>query len=167
MISVIAYGMFLKLRTVIHFLWLKHTPNQATLSELKEASAKSMISRRALEKWIAAFDGWGTKFIDLPRSGGHHDTRKVHLVRAQIEGEGCISQKKIVQLLGIHNKHIRCILHNGLNIGKANFRWMPHALNSSQKTVRVQVSGGYLISWKATEAEVCQLCTLGMKCECT
>jgi hypothetical protein len=86
--------MSLELCLVIHFLSVKHARNQAILSELEEASARSVISLRAVEKWTAAFDGRRTKFIDLSRSEVAHDIRKADPVRAQIEGEGRISQKR-------------------------------------------------------------------------
>jgi hypothetical protein len=57
--------MSLELRTVIHFLWLKHTPNQAILSELEEVYGKDVISLRAVEKWTTAFYGEHTEFAQV------------------------------------------------------------------------------------------------------
>jgi hypothetical protein len=54
-----------------------------------------VISRRAVEKWTAAFDGGRSEFADLPRAGRPHDTGKFNAVRALIEGEGWLSQDKI------------------------------------------------------------------------
>jgi hypothetical protein len=131
--------MSLELRAVIHFLWTKHTPNQAILSELEEVYGKDVISLQVVEKWTAAFDGRGTEFADLPRFGWPRDTGKVDAFCALIEGEGYLSQKKIAQMLGIHHETVKRILRNDLNMRKVNFKWVPHALNSSQKAVRVPV----------------------------
>jgi hypothetical protein len=79
--------MSLELRVVIHFLWLKHTANQAILSEIEEVYGNIVISLRAVENWTATFDGAGTELADLPRSGRPHDTGKVDAVRALIEGD--------------------------------------------------------------------------------
>jgi hypothetical protein len=95
---------------------------------------------RACKKRIAAFDGPRTEFADLPRSRRSHDTGKVDAVRALIEGEGYLSQKTIAQMLGIHDETVKRILRNDLNTRKVNFKWVPNALDSCQKAVRVQVS---------------------------
>jgi hypothetical protein len=79
---------------IIHFLWLKHTPNQAILSKLEEVYGKDVIPLWAVENWTAAFDGGPTELADLPRSGRSRDTGKVGAVSALIEGEGYLSQKK-------------------------------------------------------------------------
>jgi hypothetical protein len=87
--------MSLERRAVIHFLWLKYTPNQAILSELEEVYGKDAISLRSVEKWAAAFDGERTEFADFPSSRRPRDTGRVDAALALIEGEGEISQKKI------------------------------------------------------------------------
>jgi hypothetical protein len=132
--------MFLELCVVIHFVWLKHKPNQATLSELDEVYGKDMISLQAVEKWTAAFDGGLTELADLPKSRRPRDTGKVHAVPALIEGEGYISQKKIAQMLGIHHETVKHILRDDVNMPKGNSKSVPHALDSSQKAIRIQVS---------------------------
>jgi hypothetical protein len=86
--------MSLDIHAVIHFLWLKHTPNQAIVSELEEVYGKDVITMPAVEKWTAAFDGGRTGLADLPRFGRLRDTGKADAVRALIEGEGYLSQKK-------------------------------------------------------------------------
>jgi hypothetical protein len=132
--------MLLELYTVIHFLWLKHTLNQTILSELEEVYGKDVISLRAVEKWIAAFDGGRTEFADLPRPERPRDPGKVDAVRGLIEGEGYVSQKKIAQMPGIHHETVKRILRNDLNMPRVNFKWVSHALDSCQKAVCVQVS---------------------------
>jgi hypothetical protein len=42
--------MFLELRAVIHFSWLKYTSNPAILSELEEVYGEDGITLRAVEK---------------------------------------------------------------------------------------------------------------------
>jgi hypothetical protein len=42
-------------------------------------------------------------------------------------------------MLGPHNETIKCILRGDLNMHKVNFKGVLHALDSSQKAVRVQV----------------------------
>jgi hypothetical protein len=79
---------------MIHFLWLKHIPNQAILSELEEVHGKDVITLWAVEKWTAAFDSERTELADLPRFGRPRDTGKVDAVSTLIEGEGYLSQKK-------------------------------------------------------------------------
>jgi hypothetical protein len=132
--------MFLELHAVIHFLCLKRTRNQAIPSELEELYGKDMIWLRAVEKRTPAFTGGCTEFADLPRSGKPHDTGKVGAVRALIEGEGYVSQKKIAQILGVHQETVERNLRDDLNMRKVNFKWVPHALDNSQKGARVHVS---------------------------
>jgi hypothetical protein len=76
---------------VIHFLWLKHTPKEAILSELEEDYGKDVIPLRAVENWTTAFDGEYTELIDLPESVRPHDTGRVDAVRAMTDGEGYLS----------------------------------------------------------------------------
>jgi hypothetical protein len=57
-----------------------------------------------------------------------------------IEGDRYISQKKIAQMPGIPNETAKRILRDDVKMRKVNFTWEPHALDSSQKAVRVQVS---------------------------
>jgi hypothetical protein len=86
---------FLELGAMIHFLWLKHTAKQATLSELEEIYGKDVLSLCAVMNWTATFSSGCTEFADLPRSRRLCDTGKVDAVRALTEGEGDTSQKKI------------------------------------------------------------------------
>jgi hypothetical protein len=132
--------MSLELGAVIHFLWPKHIPNQAILAELEEVYGKDVISLRAVEKWTTTFDGRGTEFADLPWFGRPRDTGKVNTVRAWVEGEGCLSQKKIAQMLRVHYDAVKCLLHDDFDMRKGNFEWVPHPLDRSQKAVPVQVS---------------------------
>jgi hypothetical protein len=55
-----------------------------------------------------------------------------------------ISQKKVAQMLGIHHETVKHILRDDLNMRKAYFKRVTHAVNSSQKAVQVQVSRGSL-----------------------
>jgi transposase len=89
-----------------------------------------------------------------PGPGGL-DTGKVDALCTLIEGDGYLSQKKIAQILGVHLETIKRILRDGLNMRRVNFKWVPHALNSSQRAVRSKFRESYLISWKAIETEVC------------
>jgi predicted XRE-type DNA-binding protein len=132
--------MSVELRAVIHFLWLKHTPNQAIHSELQQVSSTDVITLRTIETWTATFEDGRTGLADLPRSGSTRDTANIDAVRALIESEAYLSQKKIAHLLGIHHETVKSILRSDLNTRKVNFKWLPHALNSSQKATRVEVS---------------------------
>jgi hypothetical protein len=87
--------MSLELPAVMHFLRLKHTPNQAVLFGLVEVFGKDVITLRAVKTWTAAFDGGRTELADLPRCGRPRGTVKVNAVRALIEGEGYLSWKRI------------------------------------------------------------------------
>jgi hypothetical protein len=69
---------------VIHFLWLKHTPNQAILCDLEEVYGKDVITLRAVEKATAALDGGRTELGDLPRSGKPRDTGKVGICHTAV-----------------------------------------------------------------------------------
>jgi hypothetical protein len=132
--------MSLELRAVIHFLWLKHVLNQAILSEFEEVYGKDVISLQDVEKWMAVFDSEHIEFADLPRPGRLCDATDVDAVRVLIESEGYLSQKKIGRMMGIHHQTVKCISRDDLNMLKLNFKWVPHALDSSQKAVWVQVS---------------------------
>jgi transposase len=147
--------MSLELRAAIRFLWLKHTLNQAILSKHEGIYGKDVITLRTIEKWTAAFNGWRTGLANLPKSGRRRDTGKVGAVRVLTEGEGCLSQKKIAQMLGVHHKTIKRLLRDDLTMRKVNFKWVLHALGSSQKAVGVQVSREPMICWKAAQTEVC------------
>jgi hypothetical protein len=48
--------MSLEIRAVIHFRSLKHTANQAILSELEEEDGGGVIALRVVQKWTVAFD---------------------------------------------------------------------------------------------------------------
>jgi hypothetical protein len=61
--------MSVELRAVTHFLWLKHTPNQAIHSELQQVYGTDVITLRTIEKWTAAFEGGHIHLADLPRCG--------------------------------------------------------------------------------------------------
>jgi hypothetical protein len=50
----------------------------------------------------APFDGWRTELVDLSRSGKLCEIGKADVIRALIECKGYLSQKKIVQMLGIN-----------------------------------------------------------------
>jgi hypothetical protein len=107
-------------RAAIYFLWLKHTLNQVILSELGDAYGKNAISLGAVKKWTAPFCGGRTELVNLPRSEKPPDTGKVDRVRALIEGEGYLSQKKIAQVLGIHHETVKQILRDDPNARKVN-----------------------------------------------
>jgi hypothetical protein len=109
---------------VIHFLWLKHTPNQAILSELEEVYDKDVITLGDVEMWTAAFDVGRTELADLPRSGRPRDTGEVDAVHALIESEGYLSQKKIGKMLGVRHGTIKSILRDDLNMCQVNFKWV-------------------------------------------
>jgi hypothetical protein len=81
-----------------------------------------VISLRAIEKCTPGFDGWYIEFVDLPRFGRPRDTGNVDAVGALIEGEGCLSQKKITQMLNICHETLKHILHDDLNMRKVNFK---------------------------------------------
>jgi hypothetical protein len=129
----------LELPAAIHFLWLKHTANQAILSELEGVYGKDVIALRAVEEWTAAFDGGRTEPADLHSCGRPRNTGKVDVVCALIEGGGYLSPKKIAQMLGVYHETIEHILGDELNMRKVNFNWVLHALDSSEKAVGVQV----------------------------
>jgi hypothetical protein len=114
--------MSMELHVVIHFLWPRHTSDQAILSELEEVNGTNAIWLRALEKWITAFDGRRTEFADLPRPGRPFDTENVDALGALIEGEGYVSEKKVTQMLGIHHETVKRILRDDLNKRKMNFK---------------------------------------------
>jgi plasmid maintenance system antidote protein VapI len=57
-----------------------------------------------------------------------------------IENEGHLSQKKIAQMLSIHHETVKHIVHDDLTMRRVNIKWVLYTLNSSQKTVAVQVS---------------------------
>jgi hypothetical protein len=132
--------MSVELWAVMHVLWPQHTPNQAIHSELQQVYGTDVITLRTIEKWIAAFEGGRTDLADLPRSGMPRDTADIDAVRALIESEGYLSQKEIAHVLRIHREKVKSILRGDLNMRKVNFKWLPHALNSSQKAARVDVS---------------------------
>jgi hypothetical protein len=114
--------MSLELRAVIRFLWLKHTLNQVILSKREEIYGKDVITLRAIGKWTTAFNGWRTGLADLPKSERRRDTRKVGAVRVLTEGEGCLSQKKIAQMLGVHHKTIKRLLRDDFTMRNVNFK---------------------------------------------
>jgi hypothetical protein len=105
---------------MIHFLWLKHTPNQAILSELEEVYSKDVITLLVVEKWTAAVERGHTELADLSRSGKPGDTGKVEAVRALIKGEEYLSPKKMAQMLCVHHDTIKRILRDDLNIHSVN-----------------------------------------------
>jgi hypothetical protein len=140
MIDVITSGMSLELRAVIHFLWLKHAPTQGIHFEPEQVYGEDVITLRTIEKWSAAFGGERTDLADFPRSERPCDTGKVDTVGALVESEGCLSHKKTEHILGIHHETLKSILHEDLNMRKVNFKWLPPALNSSQRVARVEVS---------------------------
>jgi hypothetical protein len=86
--------MSLESSAVTHFLWLKHTPKEEILSELDDDYGTDVIRLRAVKNWTTAFDGECTELVDSPRSVRRRDTGKVDAVRAMIDGEGYLSQKK-------------------------------------------------------------------------
>jgi hypothetical protein len=88
-----------------------------------------------IEKRTAAFEGGQTDFADLPTFGRPRDTGKVDAVRALVGGEGYLFQKKIACILGIQGETMKSILRVDLNVRKANFKWLSHALNSSQASL--------------------------------
>jgi hypothetical protein len=114
-----------ELSAVIHFLCLKHTRKQAILLELEKVYDKGVISLRAVENWTAGFDGARTELVDLSRSESPRDTGKVYLVPELIEGEGCLSQKKIADMLGIRRETVKRVSHDNLKMRKLNplFQW--------------------------------------------
>jgi hypothetical protein len=114
--------MSLELATVIHFLWLKHTPNQIILYEDEEGHGEVVISLRAIEKWTTTSDDGRTTFADLPTSARPHDTGNVHTVRALIKGEGYLSQKKIAQMPGLHDETVTHVLRDDFNMHKESFK---------------------------------------------
>jgi hypothetical protein len=46
----------------------------------------------------------------------------------------------MAQILGDHHENIRHVLRHDLDIRMANVKWVPHALDSSQKDVWVKGS---------------------------
>jgi histone-lysine N-methyltransferase SETMAR len=129
---------------VIHFFWFRRTPNQAIHSEFQQVESTDVITLRTIETWTAAFDGDRIDLADLPRSGSSRDTANIDAVRAPIESEESLSQKKIAHILGIHHETVKSILRSDLNMRKVNFKWLLHALNNSQKAARAEVSGELL-----------------------
>jgi hypothetical protein len=95
-----------------------------------------VISLRAVEKWIAAFDGGRIQCVDLPSFGRPGHTGKLDTVRALTEGKGDLAQKKIAQMLGSNCETVEHILCDDLNKRKANFESVLHVMNISPKAVR-------------------------------
>jgi histone-lysine N-methyltransferase SETMAR len=132
--------MSLEIRAVIHFLWLKQASNQAIHSEIEDVYGRDVITLRTIEKWTAAFAGGRTELADLPRSGRPRETANIDAVRDLVDGEAYLSQKKIAHILGIHHETVKSILRDDLKMRRVNFKWLPHALSSSQKAARVDIS---------------------------
>jgi hypothetical protein len=114
----------LELPAVIHFLWPKHTPNYAILSELQENYGRDVTSLRAVEMSTSAFDDGRTELVDLSRFGRPYDTGTVDAVRGLIEDERHLYWKNIAQMLGIHHETVKRILRDNLNMHKVNFKRM-------------------------------------------
>jgi hypothetical protein len=139
-IGVITPGNVAELRVLTYFSWRKHAPDQAIHSEPDQVYGRDVITLRTIQKWTAAFESGCTDLVDLARSGVPRDTGKVDAVRALVESEGCLSQKKIAHILGIHHETVKSILRDDLTMRKVNCKWLRHALKSSQKAARVEVS---------------------------
>jgi hypothetical protein len=97
---------------------LTHTPNQTILSELQRVYGKDVTLLGVIEKLIAAFDGGRTESVDLLRLERLRNTGNVDSVRALIEGGEYLSEKKIVQMPGIHHKTIKPVVRDDLNMCK-------------------------------------------------
>jgi hypothetical protein len=67
---------------------------------------------------------------------------------------------------GIHQETVKHIIRNDHGMRKVIFKWVPHVLKSSQKFFRSKFPESYLISWKAAQAEVGQMCALEKKSGC-
>jgi hypothetical protein len=141
----------------------EHTPNQAIHSELQQVSGTDVITLRTIEKWTAAFDGARTDIADLPRSGRPRGTANIDAIRALIQSEGYLSQKKIAHLLGIHHETVKSIMRSDLNMRKVNFKWLPHALNNSQRPLESKLRASSSRSRKARQTEVCRMSIQGMR----
>jgi hypothetical protein len=149
--------------TLVHSLRLKDVPSHAIISEVKEVYGKDVISLRAFRKWTAAFPGGGTDLVDLPGSGRLRDTAKFDPVRELIEGEGPPSQKKISQTLGIHHETGNRILRDDFNNGKRTSSGRPMRCTALRNIIQPKFTESDLISWETAQADVCRMCTLGMK----
>jgi hypothetical protein len=101
---------------------------------------KDVITLWAVEKWTTGFAGGCAELVNLPRSGRLCDIGKVDAVRALSEGKRNLSRKKIASMLSIDHETVKCVLRDDLNMRKVNFKWVPYALNDSQKACRIQVS---------------------------
>jgi hypothetical protein len=119
----------------------RRPPKQVILSEFEEVYSEDLISLQPVGKSIRAFDGRGVGFILLPKSGRFRETGKVDTLRTLIEGLGYLSQKKIAQMMGSYHETVKHVLRDDLNIRKVSFKWVPHALNNSQRALLAQVSG--------------------------
>jgi hypothetical protein len=156
---------WLELCAEFHFLLFTHTPNHSVFSEHKEDYSEDVITLRPVETWTAAFDRAHTELTDLLRPGRARDIGKVNAVLALIEADGCLSQKKIAQMPGIHQETVKCILRNDGNMRKMNFRCCIRS-TALKKLLGSKFGGSYLISWTAPQTEVCRMCTLAMKRAC-
>jgi Mn-dependent DtxR family transcriptional regulator len=58
----------------------------------------------------------------LARSRRLRDIGEVDTIRALMESEEYLSQKKIAQMLGIHHETVKYILRNNLNTCMVNFK---------------------------------------------
>jgi hypothetical protein len=127
-------------RAVVHFWSPRQIPNEMIHSELEEIYGKDAITLRTIEKWTVAIERGRAGPADLPRSGRWRDTGRLDAVRALIRGQGYLSWENTAQTLDIHHETAKCILRDGLHMGKVNIMWLPQARDSSEKTAWVELS---------------------------
>jgi histone-lysine N-methyltransferase SETMAR len=127
-------------RAVIHFLWLKGTPNAVIYSELKDVYGREVMTLRSVENWTKRFREGRKELSDLRRSGRPRDARHITAIMALIESEPFLSQKRIAGRLNLHQATVKTILCDELNMRKVNFKWIPHTLSAAQKLMRVALS---------------------------
>ena len=136
----------IEFRAVIHFLFLKGLTNAAIYDEITAVygNGTQAISLSMIKFWTKEFKEGRTSLVDRERSGRPRIPGLADRVKAFMDENPFVSQKKLAKIFVVDHKTMHTILTEDLNLVRVNFKWIPHTLSESQRRERVALAHGLL-----------------------
>jgi hypothetical protein len=98
------------------------------------------LALATVKKWYKRFVEGRTSLCDNPRSGRPLSNDLAEAMASMLKEKPFVSCKVLCRHFRIAKTTCPRILHDNLGMKRFNLRWVPHALNSTQKAERVMLS---------------------------
>jgi hypothetical protein len=141
---VCTFRILLEQRAVIRLLTLKGLHAFAITAELKSVYGTGALAISTVKKWSKRFLEGRTVQCGGPRCGRSHTSDLAEAISSLLKERPYLSCEVLFGHFRIAKGTCLRILHDTLGMKKFQLRWVPHAMDTNQKTKRVTLSYGIL-----------------------